>query len=610
MRPERYLLFPKIKIERKGVVVMSTTISIVSSLILAIAVIIIAAIALECLETNGHLRVTDKSGRRKFVGFKDVSTDGLTGAIVLGILAGMINFFSQFCMHKGLPVLSLITMFIMVAAIIATAMYWLREGSEWRELCPFLLLVLLLFVVTKQAALAGAVAVAENQFWYSVVKIIPLVTVFAAYGSMIAGTAKYRYEERPGLTSDSRSRNCAWFRATVVLTIIALLLSVIFGISWGSLGNFTKPAGEAGKGEFPHYYNLDIQNDGVGENDYNFGPNPWVEGMTVEQADAEFRARLAKDPMLGSADISWLDARVGTQYLGDYYAQAENNWARAINSATADFAKDQTKYNKTLDPFLAFLDSAVQVSIRDCQAVVDQMYANPHTASGIPEVVVYKTTDHTGHELVYTFSIKGNVFEVAYRIECGFQPTNVEEVMHIPAQDNPLNPTPEPTTEWPTTEEPTTEEPTTEEPTTEEPTTEPVTEPPTKNPAELPSTDTERNNNTGQGETSINSSDPDHSSKDTGDGSNSYNSYDEYVQEIEDKQSINATQSVGGDSNTPSTSTPAGANVDNNGDAGTGNGGIDTATPIQDHAQTSNGESISNIESNPAGAWGDDEDPK
>ncbi len=561
--------------------------TIIVSIIFAIAVTLCAVIAMTMLETNGHLTETTADGKRKFVGLGRVPNDGLGRALGLGVLTGAINFFSQFCMHKGLAVLSLIMMFIMVAAMVAVVVYWLNEGGEWRELCPFLILMLLLFVVTKQAALAGVVCIAENQFLASVVKTLPRITIFAGIGVMAAGLARYRYRERGDLSGKVRERNKVWFSLAVVLTILALALTLIFDVAWGSLGNFTKPAGEAGKGEFPHYYNFDIQNDGVEENDYNFGPNPWVEGMTVEQADAEFRARLAKDPMLGSADISWLDARVGTQYLGDYYAQAENNWARAINSATADFAKDQTKYNKTLDPFLAFLDSAVQVSIRDCQAVVDQMYANPHTASGIPEVVVYKTTDHTGHELVYTFSIKGNVFEVAYRIECGFQPTNVEEVMNIPAQDNPLNLTSESTTEESTTEEST-----------------------TKNPAGLSSEDTEQNNNTGQGETSINPSDPDHSSKDTGDGSNSYNSYDEYVQEIEDKQSINATQSVGGDSNTPSTSTPAGANVDNNGDAGTGNGGIDTATPIQDHAQTSNGESISNIERNPAGAWGDDEDPK
>lgn len=226
------------------------------------------------------------------------------------------------------------------------------------------------------------------------------------------------------------------------------------------------------------------------------------------------------------------------------------------------------------------------------------MYANPHTNSGIPEVVVYKTTDHSGHELVYTFSIKGNVFEVAYRIECGFQPTNVEKAMNIPAQDKPSDSTPTNPSTNPSVNP------------GSDPTPTPTPTSDTKDPSKLPNENTEPNDNTGPGEITINPSDSEHSSKDTSDGSNSYNSYDEYVQEIEEKRSINETQSVGGDSNKPSTSTPAGTNVDNNGDAGTGNGGIDTATPTQEHAQTSNGESISNTESNPAGAWGDDEDPK
>lgn len=599
MEPERYLLFPY---NGKGGIVM-TTISLISSILLAIFATVVALIALECLETNGHLREDDPlTGKKKFVGFGGVDTNGRTAAVVLGLLSGLVNFFSQFLMHQGLPVLAIIMMFIMMAAMAVVAVCWLKEGSEWREIVPFLILELLLFAVARQAALAGGVAVAESRFWYSVITILPAIAIFAACGGMIAGTAKYRYEERPGLSSDQRSRNRGWFRAVVVLTIIALLLSAIFGISWGSLVNFTNPASKAG---WIHYYNLDLQNNENAEDDYNFGFA--TAGTTTAEIEDDFRSRLKTDPMLGAADIAWLDAKLGTQYLGSFYAE-ENDWARAINSAVQKFSTNQVLYYETLDVFFAFLDSAVQVSVRDCQAVVDQMYANPHTASGIPEVVVFKTTDHSGQELVYTFSIKGNVYEVAYRINCGFQPTNVEEVMGIPAQDNPLTPTPEPTTESETeptpTPEPTTEEPTTEEPTTEPRTTEPETELPTKNPAELPSTDTERNDNTGPGEITINPSDPQHSSEDTVDGSTSLNSYEEYKETIESLQSVNDSQKVGGDSNTPSTTPmqPA-VNVDNNGNAGTGNGGIDTATPIQEHAQTSNGSSISNTEDNPAGVW-------
>ncbi len=574
------------------------TATIFVSIILAIAVVLFSAIAMEGLEVNGRFREEDDKGKRKFVGFGKVTGDGWNMALGLGVLTGVINFFSQFCMHKGLPILSLLMSFVMLAAMFAVMVYWLKEGSEWRELWPFLVLSLLLFVVAKQAALAGAVFTANSQFWSSVVKILPLLTLIAVAGIMVAGTAKYRAEERKDLPENARERNNAWFKVAVVLTILALLLTLGLGIAWGAIGNFTKPAGEAGR-DFPHYYNLDVQNDGL-DNDYNFGPNPWAENYTAEQADAEFRARLKRDPMLGAADISWLDAKVGTQYLGDYYAQAENNWARAINSATESFAQDKTKYYETLDPFFAFLDSAIQVEVRDCQAVEDQMYANPHTASGIPEVVVFKTTDHSGHELVYTFSIKGNVFEVAYRIECGFQPTNVEKVMHIPAQDKSTGSTPSTT---PTPDNPDVNP-------GSDPTPTPTPDDNQKDPSKLTGEDTEPDDNKGPGENTIDPSDPNHSSKDTGDGSNSYNMYEEYVQEIEDKQSINDTQKVGGDANVPNITPAPSTNVDNNGNAGTGNGGIDTATPTQNHAETSNGGSISNTESNPAGAWGDDEDPK
>ena len=53
----------------------------------------------------------------------------------------------------------------------------------------------------------------------------------------------------------------------------------------------------------------------------------------------------------------------------------------------------------------------------------------------------------------------------------------------------------------------------------------------------------------------------------------------EYSEAMEEHEGVSTGQQVGGDPNTSSTPTPTGANVDNNGDNGTGNGGIDEPTP-------------------------------
>lgn len=123
---------------------------------------------------------------------------------------------------------------------------------------------------------------------------------------------------------------------------------------------------------------------------------------------------------------------------------------------------------------------------------------------------------------------------------------------------------------------------------------------PKKDPSQLTSTNTEPNDNTGPGESTIDPSDTNHSSADRPDNSTSGSSSD-YREQMNDLADT-AHQQTGGGSNNPTTSTPSGTNVDNNGANGTGHGGADTPTPTSDPArEASTGE---NINSSPGGAWG------
>ncbi len=79
-----------------------------------------------------------------------------------------------------------------------------------------------------------------------------------------------------------------------------------------------------------------------------------------------------------------------------------------------------------------------------------------------------------------------------------------------------------------------------------------------------------------------------------------YMTYDEYEEAIEEIKEANEDQEEQQKPKTEDKNTK----VDDNSAKGTGNGGIDTPTPVEDEAKTSDGNTIANDESNPAGSWG------
>ena len=184
------------------------------------------------------------------------------------------------------------------------------------------------------------------------------------------------------------------------------------------------------------FYNRSIQEDGKGENDFDFGPKP--AGETASEIAKEHRERLRIDPALGAADIAWADALLGTRYLGEFYESCKHDWAKTINAAKERFMEDHEAYDEVLDAFMK-MQAKAKVYVKDGEVMEDQMYMNPYTVDGYPDVIVLKTPNHKGKFLVYEYTIKGTgVVKVAYRIDCGFQPTDVQKVMNItPATEAP-----------------------------------------------------------------------------------------------------------------------------------------------------------------------------
>ena len=216
------------------------------------------------------------------------------------------------------------------------------------------------------------------------------------------------------------------------------------------------------------------------------------------------------------------------------------------------------------------------------------MYMNPYTVSGIPDVIVMKTDEHTGKFLVYWFSIKGEMVYVAFRIPCGFQPCNVAELMGIKPVPTPTPaPTPAPPAPTPTPAPPT------------------PTPHPTKDPTA--GTDVGKNDDPGPGPDTNTGVGSQLSSEDSGTHTGpGYDSYDDYRHDMEELETVNEEQRVGGDPNTPTVTPAPGTTLYDQSDVGVGYGNIDTPTGVQQpvHILVDSNGQAQPISENPAGQWG------
>lgn len=521
-----------------------------------------------------------------------LDAESLIRACIVSVTVGLVNFLTP---KVGGAIWLAPIFLIVMLAISGYLMYlWYKEGSSLKELVAFTVLSLLVYWTTMSTA-AAATGITSNGFLTSLFVLIPKLVLVASIGFYLANMCFFERElaeEREDEDKAKLMKVLGWVIA--VITAVICILMTIFGLNWGALKSSPDPQNLSAINQpnttWYRFYNLDLSRDGDPLNDYNFGYNlaDFEEGeLEASDCDSDLRAR-TDDPKYSAAIIAWLDANLGTRFLGTFYDECKGEWASTMNNAAEAWMEDRESYQQTLDAFFAFLDTADSVELKSGKGIEDQMYMNPHTVSGVPDIIVMKTDHEEGLFLVYTFKIKENTFEVKYRIECGYQPTNVEEVMNITPQENPNNPGTTPSNPTPSNPTPT--------PTPTTPT----------NPKD-PTKGTQGevvgpNDNPGPGPDTNNGVGSQYSSEQTDDGSIFVPTYDEYKDIVENLEEINEDQKEGGDSNTPTVTPSAGTNVDNNGDKGTGNGSIDTPTQVTKPATTNDGESVT---SDGAGeAWG------
>ncbi len=460
---------------------------------------------------------------------------------------------------------------IMLGILIAVLAWWLRDADSWQELVVFLPLPLIIYFVFKHIGVTLAGGIASGLLMSIVAIVIPILVLIIGLGVPIAVLL---WRQRSGI-------------CRIIAIILAILLAigsvttVALGVDWPSKGDdnsgYTGVEGENGW----HFYNLDLQSDSDEDNDFNFGPNPYDEDFTAADYDNDFRGRLAKDPALGAADIAWLDANVGTRFLGEFYESCKGDWAKTINAAKTEWIENPSAYYKTLAAFFGYLNKAEVSIAAKGNNITDQMYMNPYTTDAIPDVIVMKTKQQDGPFLVYTFTIKGNTFEVEYRIPCGYQPTNVKIVMGITPQSKPSKPSggnnsgggdkgggSEPTTK------------------PEETTKKKYNKDPSQ------SNNSGQNDDKGPGENTNTGGNK--SSKEKDSNSNNQSSYDDYRKKIDEMNDANSGNGSNNSSNNPSTGSGSGTNVDSNADK------ANTPTPQSDKASEINGDDSAQAWDGPA----------
>lgn len=580
--------------------------------------------------------------------FEKVEGQTVTQAIIIGLSVGAISCLAP----KTTPIIALVFAVAMLVALGWLLSWWKKDGSTWKEMIPFILLAITFTTVLGQATSIIA-ARFRGTFLGSFLSIVPLLAVIISVGYIIVSMLFFQYETTKNVANKNEAKKGGYARvAGVILMILVIVLvlatlwptfrtvsrdgfnldSQMFGLN---LSNFTfknpfskdgsnlgaNPDDEtseltlstpvvAKESDWYHFYNTEVLHDNDKNNDYNFGPNPYNKGEVASYYDASFRNRMRLDPALAAADMAWLDAIVGTRYLGTFYEECKGEWASTINTAKEGFMNDQSVYYKTLEAYFSFLDSAKSVELRYVDAGLDdQMYMNGYTVDGVPDVIVMKTLDHDGWFLTYVFVIKDQKFEVSYRIDCGYQPTNVEKVMGIKPQSKPT-PTPTPTpgpgpgpdptpTPTPPGPDPTPTPTPTPPP---DPTPTPTPTDPIKDPTQ--GTDVGGNDDPGPGPDTNTGVGSDTSAADQPTNSD-HMDHEEYHDIMDNLADINENQQVGGDPNTPSVQPDPGAHVDNNGDQGTGNGGIDVPTPVSEpvHIESPSGEQTSISDDPPGEQW-------
>jgi len=193
-----------------------------------------------------------------------------------------------------------------------------------------------------------------------------------------------------------------------------------------------------------HFYNDDVQIDGITTNDFNFGPEAFTDvtsGKYTHLYD-ELLDRMdytgandpkGCDPNLMAAVAYTIDLSRGTDILKESHDSSLKLGERP-NKAAERLLKNAKDREEVYDKLKAQFTDA-DVTVEDLKAYTSQMYQIPTGKyfTDRPAITVKDTQHEGGHVLVLRWD---DGTEVKLRLECGYQPTDVPE-WNPPSDDNP-----------------------------------------------------------------------------------------------------------------------------------------------------------------------------
>lgn len=240
-----------------------------------------------------------------------------------------------------------------------------------------------------------------------------------------------------------------------ILSVLALLLVACLAIP-SIRGAFTNTANNI-KGVEVHYFNDDVQNDGIDTNDYNFGPNRYVAAVEAVESGAvdsvqdyiakkdgtgDFFESIAVDPALCAAIAVDMDEKLA---FDEKILKDEQNEliGQRANKAHLHFLKRHAYWERVVKLITERLTSG-EIALRWHDDYVSSMYQQHDGLEGNKPAVIVRNSRNCGGWFV-EFDL-GKLGAVSYRTWCGYQPKNPDEYWPVPDKpdipDNPTPPTP------------------------------------------------------------------------------------------------------------------------------------------------------------------------
>ena len=243
-------------------------------------------------------------------------------------------------------------------------------------------------------------------------------------------------------------------RRGAILSVLALLLVACLAVP--AVRGVFEAAAHAIKGIEVHYFNDDVQDDGIDTNNYNFGPDRYgwatkavedgkaakiVDYIATKEGTGDFFESIKVDPALCAAIALDMDERLAfdEKILTD---EQDVVIGQRADAAHLHFLKDHAYWERAVKLITERLTSG-EITIQEINTYTSSMYQWHNGLEGNkPAVIVRNSHNSGGHFVQFNLGKPG---VVRYRLECGYQPVDVEywpTPDKPPIPDNPEPPTP------------------------------------------------------------------------------------------------------------------------------------------------------------------------